>query len=249
MNIVDAIILLILGFGAVVGFKRGFTKEVISFLGIFVIVILSFLLKNPVSVILYEHLPFFPFGGIIKGVTVLNIALYEFVALIIVMGILMLVLKLLKFTSSIFEKMLSFTILLGFPSKILGALIGLIEAIVWIFIALYILNLPVFNIDVLNESKYKDYILNNTPVLSNFSKDSMNVIEEFVSLKDKYETTPNAAEFNKETLDLFLKYNIVTIENVDKLIKLGKIKIDTVEDVLKCYREDTKNSDECIKED
>lgn len=242
MNIVDVIILLLLLAGAVAGFKRGFTKQILSFLGVFVVVILAFWLKNPVSIFLYEHLPFFKFGGVLKGVTVLNIALYEFIALFVLITLLMIVLKVLLFASSIFEKFLKFTIILGIPSKILGAIVGVIESFVWIFIGLYILNLPVFNIDVVEESKFKDGILKNTPILSQFANETLEVIDEFAQIKVKYDKAPNANEFNKETLDLFLKYNIITIESVDKLIENDKLQIDGVEEVLSCYRENTKDA-------
>ena len=85
MNIIDIGIILIIIMGGIVGFKRGFFNQLVSSIGFFVIVVLSFLLKNPLSVFLYEHLPFFKFGGIIKGVTVLNIFLYEIIAFIIIL--------------------------------------------------------------------------------------------------------------------------------------------------------------------
>ena len=61
MNIIDAIAILIILSCMAMGLKKGFTKELISFLGFFVIVIAAFLLKNPISKILYENLPFFTF--------------------------------------------------------------------------------------------------------------------------------------------------------------------------------------------
>ena len=244
MNIIDAVIILCILAGAVVGFKRGFTKQVLSFLGVFVVVVLAFWLKNPVSIFLYEHLPFFKFGGIFKGVTVLNIALYEFIALFILLAILTLILKVLVFASSIFEKILKFTIILGIPSKILGAIVGVVESFVWIFILLYVFTLPVFHINIISESKYKDQILKHTPVLSGFADETVEVIEEFTSLKEKYEETPNANEFNKETLDLFLKYNIITIESVDKLIEKNKLEIDGVEEILDYYHAEVSYHDE-----
>ncbi len=239
MNIIDAIIILMIFLGAVVGFKRGFTKQVLSFLGVFVVVVLAFWLKNPVSIFMYEHLPFFKFGGVLKGVTVLNIALYEFIALLILVAILTVILKLLLFASSIFEKILNFTIILGIPSKILGAIIGALESFVWIFIVLYILSLPVFHIGVVEDSKMRSCILKNTPILSLFADETLEVIEKFTSLKEKYEQAPNANEFNKDTLDLFLGYNIITINSVDKLIEKNKLQIDGVEEVLECYRNHT----------
>lgn len=239
MNIVDAIILLFILSGAVVGFKRGFTKQVISFLGIFVVIVLAFWLKNPVSIFFYEHFPFFKFGGVLKGVTVLNIALYELIALLILVFILTFILKVLVFASSIFERLLKFTIILGIPSKILGAIVGVVESFVWVFIILYVFSLPVFNIGMIKESKFRSGILKNTPLLSNFADNTLKVIEEFADLKEKYEQTPNANEFNKETLDLFLGYNIITVKSVDKLIEKDKLKIEGIETVLECYREKT----------
>ncbi len=236
MNIIDASIILLLLLGAVIGFKRGFTKQILSFLGVFLVVILAFWLKNPVSIFLYEHLPFFKFGGVLKGVTVLNIALYELIALFILIAILTIILKVLVFASSIFERILKFTIILGIPSKILGAIVGVIESFVWIFIALYIFSLPVFHIEIIEQSKMRSGILKNTPILSLFADETLKVVEEFTSLKEKYEQTPNANAFNKETLNLFLAYNIITVDSVDKLIEKNKLQIDGVEEVLECYR-------------
>lgn len=238
MNIIDAVIILVLLAGAVFGLKRGFTKQLLSFLGIFVVVVLAFWLKNPISIFLYEHLPFFKFGGVFKGVTVLNIALYELIALLVLMFVLTFAMRILLFASSVFERILKFTIILGIPSKILGAIVGVIESYVWIFIILYLFTLPVFNIEIVNDSKLKDPILKNTPILSGFANKTMKVVEEFVDLKDQYKNTPNANEFNKDTLDLFLKYNVITIESAEKLLEKNKLQINQVDDVLNCYRKE-----------
>lgn len=238
MNIIDAVIILVLLAGAVFGLKRGFTKQLLSFLGIFVVVVLAFWLKNPISIFLYEHLPFFKFGGVFKGVTVLNIALYELIALMVLMFVLTFAMRILLFASSVFERILKFTIILGIPSKILGAIVGVIESYVWIFIVLYLFTLPVFNIEIVNDSKLKDPILKNTPILSGFANNTMKVVEEFVDLKDQYKNTPNANEFNKDTLDLFLKYNVITIESTEKLLEKNKLQINQVDDVLNCYRKE-----------
>lgn len=237
MNIIDVIIVLFILSGAVIGFKNGFTRQLVSALGFFIVVILAFLLKNPVSIFLYEHLPFFDFYGIIKGVTVLNIALYEILALFIVMSLFMIIFKIVIFATKIFEKALTLTIFLGIPSKIGGAIIGIIQNYVWAFIILYILTLPVLNID-LSSSKYKNKILDKTLLLSDYISDSVKVIDEFALLKDKYEKTPNAREFNRETLDLFLKYKVVTVDSIETLVKNDKLKINNIKEVLNKYKED-----------
>lgn len=241
MNIVDLIIIILILFGAVIGFKRGFTKSLVSAVGLIAIVIIAFLLKNPVSTVLYEHLPFFQFGGVIKGVTVLNIALYELLAFIIVLAILGIVLKILMIATSIFERILTLTIILGIPSKILGAIIGALEWFILVFIGLYVLNMPVVNVKEINNSTLAPKILNNTPILSGVIKDTNAVINEFASIKDKYtDKNVDTNEFNKETLDLFLKYNVVSVDSVDKLIKDNKLKIDGIDEVLVKYRKEEK---------
>ncbi len=236
MGIVDIVILILILFGAVMGFKRGFTKQLISFIGFFVIVILAFQFKNVISVFMYENLPFFPFNGYLKGVTVLNIALYEIIAFFLVLAILGIALKVLLFASGIFESALNFTIILGIPSKILGALVGMIEAYVMVFIVLYILTLPFFNIPMLNESRFRNTILNNTPILSGYVDKSMKVMTEFAKLKDKFNDTTDTNQFNLDTLDLFLKYKVVKVKSIDILIEKKKIQINNVESVLKDYR-------------
>ena len=235
MFIADIIILLFILMGAVVGFKRGFTTELISTLGTIIIIVISFLLKNPVSQVLYNYLPFFKFGGLIKGVTVLNILVYEILAFLLVLALLTIVFKLVLSFTKIFEKLLKYTIILGIPSKIAGAVVGLIENYIWVFIILYVITLPFFNLNF--DSKYKDKILGNTPLLSKYIDSSIKVVDEFADLKEKYEVTTNAAEFNRETLDLFLKYNIVTVESVEELIKKDKLSISNVDEILNKYKE------------
>lgn len=238
MKIVDIVILIIILLGAVIGFKRGFTRSLVSALGFIVIAILAYFLKNPLSILLYENLPFFKFGGILKGVTVLNIALYELLAFVIVLAILGVALKILMVATSVFEKILKMTIVLGIPSKIMGAVVGALEAFVIVFISLYALSLPIFNISIVNDSNWKDTILNKTPILSAFSKDTMQVIDEFASIKEKYkDNNKNAEEFNKEVLDLFLKYDVVKVSSIDKLVEKGKLQINNIEEILMKYRE------------
>lgn len=236
MNIVDIIILIFLAFGAIAGFKRGFTKQLLSSIGLILVVILSFMFKNPVSVFLYENLPFFKFGGIFKGVTVLNILLYEVVAFFLVMAVLMIVLRLLIFVSGVFEKFLNMTIILGIPSKILGAILGVLENFVLAFIILYVLTLPFFSLDVLNESKIKDKILKNTPFLSSQIDRSVVVIDEFIDMKEKYETAVDPNGFNLEALDLLLKHKVITIDSVEKLLEKDKLQIENIDSVLEKYK-------------
>lgn len=236
MNIIDVIAILIILYCMAVGFKRGFTKQLISFLGFFIIVIFAFLLKNPISQVLYENLPFFSFGGLFKGITALNIILYEVIAFFIVVAILTFIFKILLFASSIFEKLLNMTIILGFPSKILGMITGAIEGFVWVFILLYIVSLPLFNFKEVNDSKLMSPILKNTPILSSFTKDFKDALDEFSDLKEEYKKDGKKQEFNYNTLNTLLKYKIITVESATKLNEKGKLKIENVDTLIDLYR-------------
>lgn len=236
LNIIDIGIVIIILFGAIIGFKRGFTKQLVRTIGFILVVIVAFNLKNVVSGLLYQNLPFFSFGGIFKGVTVLNIVLYELIAFLVVMALLMIILRLILFATGMLETVLNFTIVFGLLSKILGAIVGAVEYFVIAFIVLYILTIPLFTFNMVNDSKLKDKILNSTPVLSTFVGKTVKVLEEFGTLKDKYQDNTDPNQFNLESLDLFLKYKVIGIKSVDKLIEKRKLRIDNVESVLENYR-------------
>ena len=223
------LILILLAFGALLGFKRGFTRELVSFLGIFVILILSFILKNPISVFLYNNLPFFNFGGIFKDVTVLNILVYEVLAFIIVFFVLVIIFRVLLVITSIFEKILNATIILGIPSKILGAILGLVQYLVYIFFILYILRLPTFNFELVHDSKVASTILDKTPILSKVCDETLDVFNEIMALKDEYENTTNVDEFNQKALNIMIEKGVISKENAKSLIEKGKIKNVTIE--------------------
>lgn len=236
MNIIDIGIVILLLFGAVIGFKRGFTRQLVSSVGFILVVVLAFQLRTPVSSFLYKYLPFFSFGGMLKGVSVLNIIVYEFIAFVIVLGVLMAILKVIIFATKIFETILNMTIILGIPSKILGAIVGVIEYYVIIFIILYVLTLPFFSLPFVEQSKYQKQILNNTPILSPFVDKTVGVMNELKDLKEKFKTEPDVNKFNLEALDLLLSKKIVDVKTIDELVDKNKLQIDNIESVLRKYR-------------
>lgn len=234
LNIIDAVIILMIGLGAVIGFKRGVFKQIVITVGTVIVMILAFKLKNPVSAWMYERLPFFDFHGSFAGVTSLNILVYEAIAFSIVAGLLCIILRIIAWGVGILEKALAFTIILAIPSKILGAIAGAIEAWILIFFALYILTLPTFNIDIVKNSKLKDTILDKTPILAKYADESINTFNEIYALKDQI--VNNSNELDKKALDIMLKNKIVTVKSVDRLIELDKIKIDGINIILDKYR-------------
>lgn len=238
LNILDAVIILALLLGVVLGFKRGIIKSAVMFIGTILVIVLAYLLKNPISAFLYTHLPFFKLGGIFEGVSVINILIYEAIAFLITFSILMIILKILIMVSGAIEKLLDMTIVLGIPSKILGAIFGLCEAFLFVFVALYAMfQFNLFS-SITNDSLYAKKIVGSTPVLSNAVSDAFDSFREIYDLQDKYATkNKNSEEYNKEALEILLKNDVITTDSVRKLVEKDKIDITGIDEILERYED------------
>lgn len=225
LSIVDIIILMIILLGGVIGFKEGVIKKLTSIIGLILVVILSFVLKNYLSVIFYENLPFFNFFGLFKGVQVLNIIFYEVLSFVLISTVLSIIYRLLLTVTGIIEKVLKATIILSIPSKILGFIVGILEYYIWVLVILFILNLPMFRIKDINNSKVANFILKDTPIVSKYTNKVSNIYNDIYDTIDNRGNKSNA-KVNEEALDIMLKYDIITVKSVDKLIDKDKISLD-----------------------
>ena len=151
----------------------------------------------------------------------MNILLYEVVAFLIVFSILYLVLRILLKISGLIEKLLRATIILGFFSRIGGMIVGAIESYVIVFIILFVFSQPFINISGLENSNFCDKILENTPVLSDMTEDIRHVTDEIENIIESYKGKD--VDFNEKTIELFLKYDIITEENINLLKEKGKL--------------------------
>ena len=174
MSIVDVIIILMIIMGAIVGFKHGAIKEGTKFIGLFAIIIISFILKDRLMILMYENLPFFDFFGLIKGIDSINILFYQLVSFLIIFAALVFVLRVLLVLTGLVEWLLKLTVFLSFPSKLAGIMVGALEYYVYLFLILYVLNMPIFGLTLINESKLGTIMLENTPILSDFVGETIN---------------------------------------------------------------------------
>lgn len=229
-TVVDVSIILILLMGAVVGFKRGIFKSAVMFIGAIVVIVLAYSLKNPVANLLYSFMPFFNFAGDFEGLTTLNLIIYEAIAFVIVYLLLMVLLRILIKVTGAFEKLLNFTIILGIPSKLLGALFGLVETFLFIFVALFLLNqIPATN-RIVTSSSSASHILTASPILSNITKSYYEAFEEVISIKDQ--NMHDKEEYNRRCLEILIKYDIVDKNSVKELIANGKLNVSNAEEIL-----------------
>ena len=221
MNILDAVIIVVLLIGALAGYRRGLIKQAVLLVGLIACLILSFYIRVPVSTFMYQHLPFINFCGIFQGISVLNILLYEVIAFLLVFSVLYLVLRILLGISGLIEKLLRATIILGFFSRIGGMIVGAIESYVIIFIILFVANLPFLDIRGLENSKYADKILTSTPVLSGMTGTFRKVTDEIEGIVESYKGKD--VNFNEKTIEILIKYDIVSEENINMLKEKGKL--------------------------
>lgn len=239
MNIVDIIIIVSIVLGVLIGFVRGFFKETVIFIGTILVVVLAFVLKNPLSLILYKNLPFFKFKGIFEGISTLNILMYEILAFIIALAILSIALTIIIKISGIIEKILKLTIVLALPSKLLGAIVGFIQSIVVLYVFLFLLSLPILRVPYIKDSKYAQMILEKTPVISKVTDGLVKTFNEISDFADKnIKNNVDKRQTNREMLEIMLKNDVVTIENVKYLSDKGKIDIDNIDELLSKYKED-----------
>lgn len=234
-NIVDIIIVLVVALWGIYGFKRGFVKQGVMTIGTVLMFIIAFYLKNPVAEFLSLTLPFIKIPGLL-GIEALNILFYQIISFIIVVSILEIVLNLLIKVSGIIETLLKFTIIFGLPSKILGFILGVVEAVVIVYVVLVFLSQPMFNLKVFNDSKLTPTILNNVPGLSNVASGIVETFTDVYELTDKYSRTNDSVGYTRDAIDIMLKHKVIDVEYVEKLVEQNKVTANGIDNVLNNYR-------------
>lgn len=238
MTIVDSILILFLLLGAVLGFKKGAIKSLVALIGTILLVVISYYLKNPIAELLLDYCPFIKFGGAWTGLVTLNILLYEALAYVLVFVVLSSILSLLIKVSGILETVLKMTIILGIPSKIIGAVLGFLEALVFSFIILFVLLQFNVTSKMISDSSMAMSILDKTPLIGHMVNDTYKAIQDINKLQDKYKNDTNKDAYNAEILTIMLEYKVVTPEVTQKLIAGNKLNFAGAQNVLNSYKED-----------
>ena len=224
MNILDIVIALVLIMSAIIGFKRGAIKEVVSLVGIIIVFILAFSLKGVLGNVLCKWLPFFNFAGNLEGVTVLNILLYQLIAFLIIYSLLFSVYMIVVKISGIVQKLVHMTVILWLPSKVIGAVVAFITGYVMVFVVLLALLIPLKDTDIFKNSKFANYIVYDTPILASSSENISTSINEIYELgEDLSKGDISKNEANVKTMDILLKYKVVSAETARELVVLDKL--------------------------
>ena len=223
--VINVVVILILVLGTYSGLKKGFLQSSIRIIGLIIAIIAAYILKNPISVFLYTHLPFFKFGGLFKGVSVLNVIVYELIAFLALLIIFLIAIKIICKITGLVDKVLSLIFLLGIPNKILGAIVGFIESVIILYFVSFVFKFTCnfMNLDI-KPSLLDDVV--NFPVLKQTFGSSLSSLDEITSLALEYKDTKDKDEFNEKAMDILVKYKVITEENLQILIDSGKITLD-----------------------
>lgn len=212
----SAIIILIVLAGFYIGWQRGFIKEVTDFVALFISMILSALFKNSLANMLYTLLPFFKYSGSINKLLSLNIIFYQVIIYLLLLmfflGIYQLIIRKLKIKEKIVETMVETNLVFN----ILGTIIGGPLMALFLYNVLLFAKLPMFNLDIVNNSKYANLIMEKTLIVSDRNK----------AIYSSNEYVLNA--INNEELKIidrtYLDNKITTNMISNKLIKEEKVK-------------------------
>ena len=205
MNLVDIFFLLIILVCGLIGLKRGFFKELVLTVGYIVLLIVCYKLITPTTNLIIS---------LVKvGNNPINLLVYQIIAFLIVFLILSVIFQLIIFLTNILEKLLNITIVLGIFSKILGFILGLIKGVIVAYLLSLLFTLPMFNnIPMFRNSTGKKEILSKMPNIK------LNQIVNEISKLDI-----NSKDFNKQVLQILIKYKIITKEKVIDMIKSGQL--------------------------
>lgn len=223
MNIVDVVIIMGLLLGGVTGAKNGFFRQSVVLIGTILCFILAWVFKNPIANFLSFTLPFFNFAGPFEGLTSLNIVMYQLIAFLLLLSLFSALLAIIIKATGVFEKILNFTIILGIPSKILGFIVGMIEAYVIIFAVLFFVNQPAVNLEIVKESTFSPKIVNSSPGLSNIVGNMNDAVNDIYDITKDYNINQNTNSFNKKVINSLLEHKVIDRDYLDKLVSKGKI--------------------------
>lgn len=237
MNIVDFVLIVFILLVAYAGFRDGFIRTVVGALGLILVFVLSFYLKNPLAEWLSLNLPFFNFWGSFREVTILNVVIYQAIAFFIVFAILIAIYSIVIKITNVIERILKFTIILGIPSKILGFIAGLIEGYFLTGVILVLFSLPILNFDLVRESKVRNFMFEKTPIMGSMLNDTTMAYDEIMDLREEFSSNSKKEEFNKKSFEILLKYKIMNTDYAEKLVSSGKLKIDGATSIINKYKE------------
>jgi uncharacterized protein YacL len=197
--------------------------------------VIAYFLKNPLSALMYENLPFVKFGGIFTNISSINILFYEAIAYIICFILVTAIFRILLKVTHIVDKVMEKLSLIKFLSKTLGVVFGFIEYYVYVYVFVLLMTVTPVTMEYFNGSFLTNIILNKTPVVSAVTNKLNSTVKEVYEICVEYKGSDSKKEADYKALDTMLKYEIITTKSVKKLGDDGKIYVDNYQELVDKY--------------
>ena len=220
--VISIIVILVLVSDIIAGYKKGFLENTIKFLRVVISMLIAYLFKGSLSSYLYLNYPFFNLDGIFKGVSSVNILIYEVLAFFVLYIIVSLILKIICDILKLEERLLRLISIIGVPNKIMGAIFGGLKSLIFLYfiLSLFFVVSTFFEIDT-GES-LGDYIV-DIPILKNTFGSVLDSFDQISELALEYEHIQDKSQLNTDAIDILLKYDIISEDNLELLIESGKV--------------------------
>ncbi|MCR4581431.1 MAG: CvpA family protein [Bacilli bacterium] len=241
---IDALLVVIVVIGALRGWRYGGISAAVSLICTILVFIAAYYIKNPVASFLFEKMPFFKFGGMFEGISSLNILLYEAIAYLLCVVVLLIILAMIAKITHILDKLVNLTIILALPSKILGLVLGAIQYYIVVYFIVFILLQIPFTNKYMNDSELIHGVVDNTPLLSQVTNELYSTYTEVYSVCVNHQSDTDKEAVDYIALDTLMKHEIVTSDSVRVLKEQNKINIKNVDELIAKYEKKDGQSNE-----
>ncbi len=233
--VVDILVVLFIVLGAIAGAKRGLIKSLVGLIGLVAILIISFSLKTPIANFLIDKLPFLTFGGNLAGLSTINILFYNIISFVVVFIVLYCLLSIIIKITGFVDTLLKLTVIWIIPSKIGGAIIGLFESWVYVYLVLFVLLQFSITYPLVDNSNVGKFVLDHTPIVGTYLKDVKDGAFKIYKSIDEYTKDESKTTEDLDLLILQSEINsgLITKAKANELIQTGKINLEGVQIAIK----------------
>lgn len=228
MKISEIVIIIIILLGALIGFKKGAIKEIFELVGTISIIIIAYLLKGYLASLLIKILPFFNFKGYV-GLYSINFLIYDVISFIIIFVLLYCILNILINLAGFIDKLINLSVIFAIPSKIIGLVLGMVNALVFVFLLCYIAMQIPHTQKYIMESKVSTSILERTPIVNVVCSKGILVSEDVYNKLLGYSfKEEDTQDMNLQIATSVAKYGLVDKTLIQEVINRGKLNLDHV---------------------
>lgn len=228
MKISEIVIIIIILLGALIGFKKGAIKEIFELVGTISIIIIAYLLKGYLVSLLIKILPFFNFKGYV-GLYSINFLIYDVISFIIIFVLLYCILNILINLAGFIDKLINLSVIFAIPSKIIGLVLGMVNALVFVFLLCYIAMQIPHTQKYIMESKVSTSILERTPIVNVVCSKGILVSEDVYNKLLGYSfKEEDTQDMNLQIATSVAKYGLVDKTLIQEAINAGKLNLEHV---------------------